>query len=84
MNSYMEKKQREKKTQMIATADGDINQTQSLPTVPVTIQSNTLTMDAHVTIPTTLPAPSNGEQSNIMVNRATCLTSWKSKMTSLH
>jgi hypothetical protein len=47
----MEKKQREKKTQMIATADGDINQTQSLPTVPVTIQSNTLTMDAHGTIP---------------------------------
>ena len=60
----MEKKQCEKKTQMIATADGDSTQTQSLPTVPVTIQSNTLTMDAHGTIPTKLPAPSNGEQSN--------------------
>ena len=51
MNSYMEKKQRENKTQMIATADGDSTQTQSLPTVPVTVQSNTLTMDAHGTIP---------------------------------
>ncbi|KAK0145483.1 hypothetical protein N1851_015620 [Merluccius polli] len=67
MNSYMEKKLCEKKTQMIATAGGDITQTQSLPTMPVTVQSNTLTMDAaHVTIPTTLPAPSNGEQSNML------------------
>ena len=66
MNSYMVKKQHENRTQMIATADGDITQTQSLHTGPVTVQSNTLTMDAHVAAPTTLSAPRNGEQSNMI------------------